>query len=331
MTKVNEAVSVELEKIGVQVINVNIRDIQDESGYIIALGRKAAAEAINRANIDVAEQEKLGQIGVAERQRDSRVSVSSAMATAEIGEATANKERRSKVAGLEAEAVDAETKANASKASYVATQRVAEEEARRKAESAAREADGAIRVAQENAQKKAEDAKAMREQSRLNAEVVVPASIQREKVVIAAEATKTEQIRIAEGQAEAIVAKRLAEAKGEQAVLEAKAAGYRKFIESCGGGQEAAALLVVEKLTEVANIQAKAIQDLPIDKIFVWDSGGEKGGISNLGQKIMGALPPMHELAKQVGIELPEYLGRFPGAAENPPPRPPVPPAPKKP
>ena len=54
MGKVNEAVSTELEKVGVSVINVNIRDIQDESGYIVALGRKAAAEAINQAMVDVA-------------------------------------------------------------------------------------------------------------------------------------------------------------------------------------------------------------------------------------------------------------------------------------
>ncbi|HAU38241.1 MAG TPA: hypothetical protein DCX07_11075, partial [Phycisphaerales bacterium] len=69
MSAVNEAVTFELEKIGLGVINVNIRDIEDESGYIKALGRKAAAEAINQANIDVAEQEKLGQTGVAVRQR----------------------------------------------------------------------------------------------------------------------------------------------------------------------------------------------------------------------------------------------------------------------
>ena len=67
MAKVNDAVSVELEKIGLAVINVNIKDIEDDSGYIRALGRKAAAEAVNQAMIDVAEQEKLGKIGVAER------------------------------------------------------------------------------------------------------------------------------------------------------------------------------------------------------------------------------------------------------------------------
>ena len=57
MAKVNEAVSTEMEKIGLSVINVNIKDIDDESGYIKAIGQKAAAEAINQASIDVAEQD----------------------------------------------------------------------------------------------------------------------------------------------------------------------------------------------------------------------------------------------------------------------------------
>jgi flotillin len=311
MTKVNEAVSVEMEKIGLQVINVNIRDIEDESGYITALGRKAAAEAINQANIDVAEQEKTGQTGVAERKRDTRVAVAAANANAEIGEATADRDKRKNVAGLEAQAVDAETQADAQKAAYRANQKVAEEIARSKGDSSSREADGAIRVAQEIAQKKAEDARAMREQSRLNAEIVVPANIDKEKVVIAAEAEKQQKIRVAQGEAEAIVARQTAIAKGEQAILEAKATGYHRFIEACGGGEGAANLLIIEKLVDVAGIQAGAIKDLPIEKIFVWDGGGEGGGMSNLGQKMMGALPPMHELARQVGLELPEYLGKY--------------------
>ncbi len=343
MAKVNEAVSVELEKIGLTVINVNIRDIQDESGYIEALGRKAAAEAINQANIDVAEQEKTGQTGVAQRQRDTRVAVAAANAAAEIGEANATKDKRQQVAGLvsqaeigeatatrnkrqqtaalDAEAVQAETDAGVRKAAFNANQAVAEQEARQRTESASREADGAIRVAQEIAQKKAEDAKAQREQSRLNAEMVVPANAAREKLVIEADARKQEQIRLAEGQASAILAKMTAEAKGTQAVLDAKAEGYRHLVEACNDAQQMAAMLIIEKLTEVAAIQAKAIADLPIEKIIVWDGGGSGGGMENLGKKIMGALPPMHELAKQVGLDLPDFLGRIAKAADKTPPK----------
>ncbi len=313
MLKVNEAVAVELEKIGLTVINVNIRDIDDESGYIKAIGRKAAAEAINQANVDVAEQERRGQIGVAERNRDQRVAVAAATADAEIGEATALKNKRQQVARLDAEAVNAETVADAQKAGYRATQKVAEEEARNKGDSAAREADGAIRVAQETAQKKAEDARALRETSRLNAEIVVPAEADKKRVVIAADAQKEQAVLIARGQAEATIARMTAEGRGVQAVLDGKAVGYRNLVQAAGDPQVATALLVIERLAEIAGIQAQAIQDLPIEKIVVWDGGAEGGGLSGLGKKLMGALPPMHELARQVGLDLPEYFGKVAG------------------
>jgi len=309
MAKVNEAVSVELEKIGLAVINVNIKDIDDESGYIKAIGRKAAAEAINQANMDVAEQERHGQIGVAERQKEQRVAVAAAMADAEIGEAKAARDKRQQVAKLDAEAVQAEAVANAQKAGYVAEQHVAEQTARGKAESASRDADGQIRVAQEIAQKKAEDAKALREASRLNAEVVVPAEAAKKRVVIEATAQREQAVQVAQGQADAVLAKMTAEGKGVQAVLDGKAQGYRNLVQAAGDPQVAASLLLIERLTEIANVQAKAIQDLPIEKIFIWDGGGEGGGMSGLGKRIMGALPPMHELARQVGLDLPEFLG----------------------
>ena len=310
LNKVNEAVSGELEKIGVSLINVNIRDIEDESGYIVALGRRAAAEAINQANIDVAEQDKLGQTGVAERQRDQRVAVAAAVADAEIGEATADRNKRVKSASLDAEAVEGETEADARKASYRANQRVAEEEARNRGESSAREADGAIRVAEEMAQKKAEDARAEREQARLNAEIVVPANADREKVLIAADAEKQRSIRVAEGQAEAKLAKMTAEGKGVQAILDGKAEGYNRLVQACQTAQQAASLLLIEKLQEVAGIQAQAIQDLPIEKVIVWD-GGSGDGLKGLGGRLIGALPPMQDLANQIGLELPDYLGRM--------------------
>jgi len=316
LAKVNDAVSGELEKIGLSLINVNIRDIEDESGYIVALGRRAAAEAINQANVDVAEQEKTGETGVAERQRDKRVAVAAANADAEIGEATADRERRTKSAALDAQAVSGETQADAEKAAFRANQSVAEESARNRAESAAREADGAIRVAKEVAEKQAEEARAEREQARLNAEVIVPANADREKVVINADATKQKAIRVAEGEAQATLARMTAEGKGVQAILDGKAEGYQRLVQSCSSAEQAASLLLIEKLQEIARIQAQAIQDLPIDKIFVWDTGGENQGMSGLGQRMMGALPPMHELAKQIGLDLPEYLGKTSGKKE---------------
>ena len=318
LAKVNDSVSGELEKIGLYLINVNIRDIGDESGYIEALGRRAAAEAVNQALIDVAEQEKKGQTGVAERERDKRVAVAAAMATAEIGEATADRDRRSKRAGLDAEAALGETEARAKKAAYEANQGVAEQEARQRSESAAREADGAIRVAQENAERKAEDARAEREVARLNASVVVPAEAEKRKTIIAADAQKERAVRVAQGEAEAKLAKMKAEAAGVQAILDGKAKGYEALVNACQTANQAASLLLIEKLQEVASVQAQAIQDLPIEKVIVWDGGGKEGGLNGLGGRLMGALPPMHELAKQVGLDLPDFLGKMQETKDEP-------------
>jgi flotillin len=317
LAKVNEAVSGELEKIGLYLINVNIRDIEDESGYIVALGRRAAAEAVNQALIDVAEQEKLGQTGVAERERDKRVAVAAASAEAEIGEASADKDRRSQSAGLDAEATLGETEARAKKASYEANQHVAEQEARNRSESAAREADGAIRVAQEIAEKKAEEARALREAARLNATIVVPAEADKEQAIISADAQKERSIRIAQGEAEARLAKMKAEGAGAQAILDGKAKGYEALVAACQTGDQAASLLIIEKLQEIASIQAQAIQDLPIDKVIVWDGGGKEGGMAGLGGRLMGALPPMHDIAKQVGLDLPDFLGKMKDGKEE--------------
>ncbi len=251
MMKVNDAVSSELEKIGLTVINVNIKDIEDDSGYIVALGRKAAAEAIQQATIDVAEQEKLGKTGVAVRDRDRRKAVAGAESEAAIGEAEAERNRRQRTAMLDAEAVESEATADAQKAGYRATQKVAEEDARKLGDSAARTADGAIRVAQENAQREAELARSLREEARLKAEVVVPAEADKQKAIIAADAEKEKRIRIATGEAEATVLKMTAEARGTQAILDAKAAGYRALVEACmGEASTTAALLLIEKLVE---------------------------------------------------------------------------------
>ena len=92
-SSVMESVEVELAKVGLRVINVNIKDIDDESGYIKALGKKAASEAINQARIDVAEQEKKGQIGVAEAEKEREIGVANAAKDREIGVAAADKDR----------------------------------------------------------------------------------------------------------------------------------------------------------------------------------------------------------------------------------------------
>ncbi len=318
MGKVNEAVSTELEKVGLTAINVNIRDIEDESGYIAALGKKAAAEAVNQALVDVAEQERIGKTGVAERERDRRRSVAAAEAAATIGEKEADRDQRRMVSQLNAQAVEAEAENEAKMAAYRASMQVAQENARQKAQEAARTADGAIRVAEERAQRDAELARAEREQARLQAEVVVPAGAAKEQVLIDADAERERRVRIAQGEAQAILARMQAEAEGTHAILEAKARGYQDLVKACNSASEAASFLMIERLVEMANVQAQAIQKLPLEKVIVWDGGSGNGGLADLGRRFVGIIPPMHELAKIAGLELPEYLGKVSNGQAEP-------------
>ena len=93
----------ELRKIGLVLINVNITDITDESGYIEAIGQKAASQAIQKARGDVADNEKMGEIRVADAEREKAVQVANAHKIREIGTREAMREQAVRVAELDKE------------------------------------------------------------------------------------------------------------------------------------------------------------------------------------------------------------------------------------
>ena len=348
MTLVNENVAEEINKIGLELINVNIRDITDESGYIQAIGKRAAAEAINRAKVEVAQQEREGAIGEAEAFREREVRVAEENAKAEEGRKQADRGQRLALAKFEADAITGEAEsqrnheiATADRTAETAIARKNAEQSQRvqtaKAESLARQGENAssaevaesdARLAEVRAEAqrrsdvaRAEAARAIlekeREQelARLSKEIIAPEEIRKKQVEIAAEASAERQRREAAGEADAILARYNAEAEGVRKVLEAKAEGYRKLVEACAENpQIAPTLLLIEQLPELIKEQVKAIANLKIDKITVWDGGrqsaGGKGSTSDFLSGLIGALPPMHELASQAGIELPGVLGQ---------------------
>lgn len=295
---VNEHVATELHKIGLELINVNIKDIYDESGYIEAIGKKSAAEAINRARVEVAEQEKLGAIGEAEANREKEIKVAKMMAEAEEGKKEAEAHKRVRIAQLEAEAVAGENEAKAKVSEYEATLNVKRAEALRRS-----------RIAEAEAQQAIVQAEQQVEQARLQKEVIIPQQIEKEKMKIEAEAQAIQQIERAKGEAEALIQKLQAQAEGELKLLQAKAAGYADLIKSVQEKPElAATLLLIEKLETLVDKQVEAISKLKIDKITVWDSGNGQSTTQFI-RGLIGSLPPLHELAKQAGVELPSYLG----------------------
>ncbi|MBU0479656.1 MAG: flotillin family protein [Proteobacteria bacterium] len=348
LDSVRKNVSPELNKIGLFLINVNITDITDESGYIDSIGKKAASEAINQAKVDVAEQEKLGAIGeaeatkvkeirvaenVAEAQKgkkkaeaDQRVFVQQQEAEATIGEAAADREKEIKVAENVAESQKGQKRAEADRRIVVQQQeaQAVDGENKAKADIADANAELAVKqaaalqrgeVARREAEVEIQKAQYKAEQERLTAEEVVRQEINKTKVEIAAEAEAEKTRREAKGQADAILLKYQAEAEGIRKVLESKAAGYLSLVQGCNGdAKSAATLLMTEKIEKIVEMQVEAIRNIKIDKVTVWDSaGGDKNGTatSNFLSGLIKSLPPLHDVAGMAGIDLPQYLGEI--------------------
>ena len=291
---IKKNVEIELKKIGLKLINVNITDIKDESGYIEALGQEAAATAINAAKVKVAEQEMKGETGKADFQKETRVRTSAANAAAVAGE------NEAKIAIANSEALRREKEAEAQRKA-VAAEKVAEAKALEEAYAA---------------QKEAELARAERERSTQKANVIVPQEVEKERKIIEAQA-EAEQKRVnAQGEADAIFAKMAAEAKGLNEILTKQAEGYDQMIKAAGGdATKAYTLLLLEKLPELVKTQVDAIKGINIDKVTVWDNGsgqGADGKTSTAGfvSGLYKSIPPLSELFEQAGMSLPEYLGK---------------------
>jgi flotillin len=303
---VNKNVGTEVSKIGLELINVNIRDITDESGYIEALGRKAASEAINQAKVEVAEANRSGSIGEATAGRDMDVQVSQQQAGSAMGQKEAERDQRIKVAALEADGIQGENEAKAKIADYEATLAERQADAKRRGEVSLAKASRDVLAAEKE-----------EEIARLEKTQIAQQMIDRKKIEIDADAEAEKIRRIAAGEADAVLAKYTAEAQGVRKLLDAKAGGYENLIRVCGKRVDLApTLLIIEKLPDLVAEQVKAIQNLKIDKVTVWDSGpngqtdGTGGATSNFLRGLIGSLPAIHELAQQAGIDLPEVLGR---------------------
>lgn len=290
---VSNNVEIELKKIGLKLINVNVTDINDESGYIEALGKEAAAKAINDAKKSVAEKMRDGEIGQANAHRDQRIQVAAADATAIDGENTA------KIEVAQSEARRREKEAEALKLATAA------------------ESVQAAKAKQEAyiAEQEAEQTRAKLERATQTADVIITAQIMKEQAEIAAEAEAEVMRRKARGEADAIFAKLDAEARGSREILAKQAEGMKLLVDAAGQNADAAVkLIIADKLEELTRIQVEAIKNIKIDKVTVWDSNGTndqgKTATANFLSGMLKSIPPMNELFQQAGMELPSFLGK---------------------
>ena len=329
--KVMDNVETELQKIGLKLINVNITDITDESNYIAALGKKAAAEATNQARIEVAQQDRDGATGEAEARRAQRVNVAEA----------------------DSKAVEGENRAKIAVANSDAERREAEAEATRRGE-AAEKSKAAEALAQAyQAEREAELKRAEREMATKEADIIIPAEIAKKEKIIRAEADKDKVVlesrargesmvveangrgeatvvqakadseaTVVEGRAkgQAIQAEMEGRAKGIRSILQEQAMGLADLVKAAQGDPAVAIqFIIANNLEKLMSIQVDAIKGIAIDKVMVWDQGGNGNGktaTANFISGIASSLPPMQELMKMSGLDLPEWMAKAAPADE---------------
>lgn len=315
-------VDVELHKVGLYLINANITDIRDASGYIAALGQEAAARAINDAMIKVAEETRRGEIGKAEAMREQTVQVAMANAAAVEGNneaqmKVADSNARLKVKQAEAQRValvaEREQAAKAEEAGYIAT---------REAEMKRAELERATQTANEIVA-----AEIQKRKQEIAAEAAAAVLVKEQQgkadaLIIAKEAEGSAALKLAKGEADALLLKKKAEGEGLelvgrgqaaaiQAALEAKANGFRQIVAAAGDARSASGLLVTEQLPQIVETQASAVRNLSFDKVVVMGGGdGKSGSVGSFVQNLVTGTLPLHELASSVGVELPNYLGK---------------------
>lgn len=297
---VTRNVETELKKIGLRLINVNVTDINDESGYIVALGKEAAAKAINDAKISVAEADRNGAIGEAEAKREQRIQVSASNSLAIKGE----NEAKAQIA--ESDAIRREREAESTKRAVTAE----------KIQSAKALEEAYV------AEQSSETARAAREKATLEADVMVKAEIAKKKLELEAEAEAEQMRRRAKGESDAIYLKMEAEARGMQEILTKQAIGLAKVVEAAGGSADnAMKLMIADKLEDLVKIQVEAIKGINIDKVTVWDSmNGKDGGstTSDFLASMIKSVPPLQEVFHMAGMDLPNYLGSKTAEQEPP-------------
>jgi flotillin len=265
LENIQSSLEPELKKIGLVLINVNITDITDESGYIEAIGRKAAAMAIQQAAVDVAEQEKKGQIGVAEAERERAISVAEKTKEREIGTRTAAREQAIRIAQLDKEREVGEQTAQYEQAALIKDaeraqaiqiaeldreQKVAEQKAtfEREARIAEAERDKRVRMADANAKA-------------VSGEAVAQADIAAAQATLAvkkAEAYQLSETKKREAEALVLEAQNKALAKAALAEAEKIEAEQRAALEATAKAEKAKMIVDAEAAAEKVKLAANA-------------------------------------------------------------------------
>lgn len=263
--RIQNSLEPELKKIGLVLINVNITDLKDDSGYIEAIGKKAAAMAVQQARGDVAEQEKLGEVRVAEAERERSVQVATAVKFREIGIREADRDKLVRIAEVEKEQAVGEQTAALQREALVKEaerlqavriaeldrdQRIGEQRAAFEREAQIKDAERARRIAVAEAEAKAIEGEASSQ--------ALVASTRAALQVKEAEAYQLSETRRREAEAAVREAQSRAMARAALADAERVEAEQRAELEAAAKAAKAKTIVEAEAEAERRRIEAEA-------------------------------------------------------------------------
>jgi flotillin len=302
-----ENVQKQLDQYGLEIYNANIEELKDSdtSNYFKSLSQKIKSEAENKAKVDVAEQNKRGDIGAKEREGETRQKTSIIESDTTLVENQRRQEILKSNAELEKTRAEqnliiTQAKIRSDNEALITKMSMEKEvEAKRSAMELEKQRASELSTTQVKAEMEAKKAEGEANSQKILADASFY-TVQKE-----AEAKLFSK----QKEADALMYMKVKEAQGIEAVYSAQAEGFKKLIESFGGNPQALiSYTMMDKgiYEKLAESNAKAIQGLN-PKITVWTHDASKGmePIQNLAKSI---IPMLDTIESQTGYKLPEWV-----------------------
>lgn len=304
-SQVQEVAALDLAEMGLEIKAFTIRDINDDNGYLIALGKSRIAEVKRDAEIAEAEASKETKVKTAEANRQGE----QARLVAETQIAEASKEKELKVQSYRK---DQETeKAKADLAYEIEASKVQQEVEKEKMQ---------VQIVRKQKEIELAEQEALRREKELEATIKKQSDAEKYSAIKKAEVDKYRELQDAEISAEAIRlrGKATAEARREEGMAEveiirergkAEAEAMMKKAEAFKQYNDAAITqMIIEKLPEIAKAVAEPLSKT--EKIVIVDSGsgGGKGAakVSGYVTDIIASLP--ETVNALTGVDLKQIL-----------------------
>ena len=282
-SEVQENAAIALAEMGLEIKAFTVMEIDDQNGYLVALGRKRISEVKRDAQIAEAEAERETVVKTAEANR--RGAEAKILAETQIAEAA--KERDIKIQSYRKEQESA--KAVADNAYLIEENKVKKE---------VTETELQVELLRRQRETELAEQEAKRKEKELEATVNKQADAERYRQERLAEAKKFEQVTKAQAEAEAVKLEGFAKAEAVrvQGQAEAEAIQAKGFAEAEAMLKKAEAFkqyndaaviqMMIERLPEIAKNVAEPISRT--EKIVVIDNGGGGNGKPAGASKIAG-------------------------------------------